>query len=56
MWKRLFHDESGQAATEYGLIAAALVVGLFVTAQGLRFLQGQVYDSQHSALREWKAP
>ena len=56
MIRRLLRGEDGQAAAEYGLIAAALVVGLFVACQGLRALQGQVYDNQHTALREWKAP
>jgi Flp pilus assembly pilin Flp len=56
MIARLIRDEDGQAATEYALIAGALVAGLYAAAQGLRFLQGQVYDNQHQALREWKAP
>lgn len=56
MIARLINDESGQAASEYALIAAALVVGLFVTAKGLLALQGRVYDNQHEALKAWKAP
>jgi Flp pilus assembly pilin Flp len=56
MIRRLIRDESGQAMAEYGLIAGAVALGLYVTCQGLRVLQGQVYDHQHSALREWKSP
>lgn len=56
MIARLIHEEDGQAATEYALIAAVLMAGLFAAAQGLRALQGQVYDNQHQALREWRAP
>lgn len=53
---RLLRDEEGQAAAEYGLIASAVVIGVFIAAQGLRYLQSQAYDNQHQALREWRAP
>ena len=56
MISRLLRDEDGQAAAEYGLIAGAVMVGVFIAAQGLRYLQGQAYDNQHQALREWRAP
>jgi Flp pilus assembly pilin Flp len=56
MIARLIKDEYGQAATEYALIASALMIGLFVAAKVLMGLQGQVYNNQHQALKEWRAP
>lgn len=53
---RLINGEDGQAAIEYALIASALMIAVFVAAKTLTGLQGAVYDNQHKALKEWRAP
>lgn len=53
---RLVGDESGQAAVEYALITAALLLGLFAAATGLKELLGGVYQGQQRALSDWRAP
>ena len=53
---RLINGEDGQAAIEYAMIASALMIAVFVAAKALTGLQGAVYDNQHKALKEWRAP
>ncbi|MDB5096004.1 MAG: hypothetical protein JWM80_425 [Cyanobacteria bacterium RYN_339] len=54
--KRLLAGEEGQAAVEYGLIAAALVACLVVAGNGIMAVQKGAYESQHRALQNWRAP
>ena len=56
MLKQLIKGESGQAAVEYGLIAAALVACLVVAGNGIIAVQKGAYESQHRALQNWRAP
>lgn len=53
---RLLADEQGQALVEYGLIAAAIVVGLYIGASGLIALQGAIVNNHHGAIKDWRGP
>ena len=53
---RLLVDEGGQAAVEYGLIAAALIACLAVAGGGIVQIQKSVYENQHKGLQNWRAP
>ncbi len=55
-WGELREDEGGQALVEYGLIAAALIVCLVAAGGGIQQAQKAVYNSQHRALQDWRAP
>lgn len=52
----LLRSEDGQAMVEYGLIAGAIVVGLYVGANGLMALQRAVFVNHQSAIKDWRAP
>jgi Flp pilus assembly pilin Flp len=54
--RRLFVGEGGQAAVEYGLIAAALIACLVVAGGGIVQIQKAVFESQHKGLQDWRAP
>jgi Flp pilus assembly pilin Flp len=55
-FRRLLVGESGQAAVEYGLIAAALIACLAVAGGGIVQIQKSVYENQHKGLQDWRAP
>lgn len=54
--RRLGRSEDGMAATEYALLAAALVVSLYVASTALREVQAQSYKNQQKALLDWRSP
>lgn len=54
--RRLWADESAQGAVEYGLIAGAMVLTLFVAATAIKAAQAAAFKRQHEGLKTWRAP
>ena len=56
MIKRLIREESGQSAVEYAMMVGMLGIGLFAAAQVITEVESGLFESQHKALSDWKAP
>lgn len=54
--RRLWTDESGLGAVEYGLIAGAMVLTLFTAATAIKTAQAMAFKRQHEGLKTWRAP
>ena len=54
--RRLWADESGLGAVEYGLIAGAMVLSLFAAATAIKTAQSAAFKRQHDGLKTWRVP
>ena len=51
MFKKFIRDESGASAIEYGLIAAAIAVGIIAAVQGLGTRLTSTFTAVEGALK-----
>ena len=53
---RLYREERGSTAVEYGLLMGAFVLCLFGAAAALKSAQAAAYRGQHEGLKRWRVP